>query len=383
MAEIEPITATEAGITLEELPSAGPETKPPLALTPWWRLVYEYKRWIPSNEDALVSAESRILKEFIGSHAIVQGRVPLRSDPKLWMNSVLIPRTDNSRPLEAATRPPIVCTGGYGAALGFFFRNFRDLSTHFDVHAVDLLGWGLSARPRFDSKTTEEAEDFFVESLEEWREASGVDGMILMGHSLGGYVCANYALKYPERVRHLILVGPAGIPPMPDNALGSWGWKGSVVRFFWNRNITPQSIIRSLGPWGPSLVNRYVQARFRSYSQGQELTAEEIRFFSEYMYHNIAAPASAELCLNKIFHPGAYARRPLFERLRELKVPTSFIYGENDWMNPRAGMEVAKTMEDADVAVIPGAGHYVNIDNADGFYQAVLQACRRFLGKHS
>eukprot|EP00983_Pelagomonas_calceolata_P013496 431739-Pelagomonas_calceolata.AAC.2 len=35
--------------------------------------------------------------------------------------------------------------------------------------------------------------------------------MVLVGHSLGGYLSACYALKYPEHVEHLILVCPAGV----------------------------------------------------------------------------------------------------------------------------------------------------------------------------
>ncbi len=50
-----------------------------------------------------------------------------------------------------------------------------------------------------------------MSSLEQWRRAQGLDRMVLMGHSLSGYLSAVYALRYPERVQHLILVCPAGV----------------------------------------------------------------------------------------------------------------------------------------------------------------------------
>lgn len=79
------------------------------------------------------------------------------------------------------------------------------------VHLVDWLGTGLSARPAFDACGTAAAEAWFVDALEDWRAARGLERIVLVGHSLGGYLSAAYALRHPGRVQHLVLVCPAGM----------------------------------------------------------------------------------------------------------------------------------------------------------------------------
>jgi abhydrolase domain-containing protein 5 len=122
------------------------------------------------------------------------------------------------------------CLAGYGAGIGFFFRNLAALTQQFRVHAVDLLGTGMSGvcwltwtafwksisriachaiwlycfalfsrphlrstpqqlhptsgRPPFGAKNRADAEAFFLESLAKWRQQMGIDKMVLVGHSL-------------------------------------------------------------------------------------------------------------------------------------------------------------------------------------------------------
>lgn len=56
-------------------------------------------------------------------------------------------------------------------------------------------------------------------SLDKWRAEEGIECMVLMGHSLGGYLSAVYALRHPERVQHLVLVCPAGVVSGPGGFL--------------------------------------------------------------------------------------------------------------------------------------------------------------------
>jgi pimeloyl-ACP methyl ester carboxylesterase len=66
------------------------------------------------------------------------------------------------------------------------------------VILIDIIGMGGSSRPEFKCKNADEADEFFVASLEHWREAmGGLSGFILAGHSFGGYICGHYAVKYP------------------------------------------------------------------------------------------------------------------------------------------------------------------------------------------
>eukprot|EP00897_Mesotaenium_endlicherianum_P004263 jgi/Mesen1/3865/ME000207S02874 len=260
--------------------------------------------------------------------------------------------------LEAGTgagsgeAPTLVMVHGYGAAQGFFFRNLDALAQHFRVVTVDQLGWGGSSRPRYLAKNTAEAEAWFVDSLEEWRQAQGLPRFLLLGHSFGAY--------YPERVEHLLLVGPAGFAPESERmAQFRATWKGAAFNSIWQSNLTPMSLIR----WGPNLVKGYTSTRFGSRSQGLTLS-----------------PDDGELCLKHIFGLGAFARDPLFKQAQEWKVPTTVIYGTSDWMDYRAGRDACRLMPvPAQVLRVPQGGHFVFLDNAPGFHDALLYACRKYI----
>eukprot|EP00879_Flechtneria_rotunda_P006913 GHRR01007260.1.p1 GENE.GHRR01007260.1~~GHRR01007260.1.p1 ORF type:complete len:413 (+),score=123.85 GHRR01007260.1:218-1456(+) len=340
-------------------------------------------RWRPTSKQEAIQSERGILNLLRSKWEVED--VPVAPKPDHYVHVTKGGKEDG---------PALVLMPGYGAGTGFFYRNLDGLSRAFKVYAVDWLGTGLSGRPAFTAVDRATTEDFFLESLNAWRAKQGLGKFILVGHSLGGYLAATYALRHPEQVEHLVLVGPAGIPAKPEGwesrFLGdTWSLRTQLYKLAtqaWMSGITPGSVIRALGPWGPGLVEKYVTGRFSM--QGQPLDAVERNVFKDYFYHIAAARGSGEYALRHILAPGAWAHAPLEDRLSELKVPVTFIYGEHDWMNPAAGVAAAnkldqlrprKVSSDHVVEVVPDSGHFVFLEQPQRFNAALFRTTEFYL----
>ncbi|KAL6708090.1 hypothetical protein ACN47E_003524 [Coniothyrium glycines] len=262
----------------------------------------------------------------------------------------------------------LVMLHGYGAGLGFFYRNFESISRAegWKVFALDLLGMGRSTRPNFKihAKDKEgkiaEAESWFVDALEEWRIKRGLERFTLLGHSLGGYLAIAYALKYPGHLNKLILASPVGIPEdpyavneeMPDSNESTManeftqdaaetrngvppstgdnnnfmnqakkadtgakqppkrrlpGW----LYYLWEANmISPFTFVRWSGPLGPRLVSGWTSRRF------SQLPEEEAQALHDYSYALFRQRGSSEYALGYLLAPGAFARSPMIRRIQ-------------------------------------------------------------------
>lgn len=83
---------------------------------------------------------------------------------------------------------------------------FEQLQHQFHCLAPDLLGFGDSERPQHHYSVALE-----VECLAEYIQALGLQRFYLVGHSLGAWVAASYALKHLEQLQGLILIAPEGV----------------------------------------------------------------------------------------------------------------------------------------------------------------------------
>lgn len=127
--------------------------------------------------------------------------------------------------------------------------NLDELSAHRPVYAIDLLGFGRSSRPNF-AEDPLMIEDQYVMFLEKWREVMGIKKMVLLGHSLGGFITSSYAIKYPERVEHLILADPWGFTAAPERKHQTFIQR-YIMQLF--TTFPPFRMVRAAGPLAPKL----------------------------------------------------------------------------------------------------------------------------------
>jgi pimeloyl-ACP methyl ester carboxylesterase len=99
---------------------------------------------------------------------------------------------------------PVVLVHGFGGSVEEWAMNIPALARRHRVIALDMPGFGFSAKP--DEDYTYE---YFASFLDAFMEASGIGRAHLVGHSMGGAISLNLALRYPGRVRSLALIAPA------------------------------------------------------------------------------------------------------------------------------------------------------------------------------
>jgi pimeloyl-ACP methyl ester carboxylesterase len=111
---------------------------------------------------------------------------------------------------ENFQRPPLLLVHGFGASTDHWRKNISELSKDFEVYAIDLLGYGRSAKPKVEYSGNlwrDQLNDFINQVI--GRKA------VLAGNSLGGYASLCLVAQRPDAAAGLVLLNSAG--PFSEN----------------------------------------------------------------------------------------------------------------------------------------------------------------------
>jgi pimeloyl-ACP methyl ester carboxylesterase len=105
---------------------------------------------------------------------------------------------------ELGEGPAIVFIHGLGASWQSWLEQMPDFAKDHRVVAMDLPGFGYSEMPR---------EEISIEYYAQWTcklmDVLGIESAAVVGNSMGGFISAELAIEFPERVQRLVFVSAA------------------------------------------------------------------------------------------------------------------------------------------------------------------------------
>jgi pimeloyl-ACP methyl ester carboxylesterase len=227
--------------------------------------------------------------------------------------------------------PPLILTHGYSSTSAMWQGQIEALAKRHRLILWDMRGHGQSDYPDDPSAYSEA---LTVGDIAALLDEVGAAKAIVGGLSLGGYMSLAFYRAHPERVSALLIIdtGP--------------GFKKDDAREAWNKRAHDTA------------------DRFEHH--GLDVLKSASRERSSVSHRDASGLARAAR--------GMLTQRDarVIELLPEIKVPSLVVVGADDTPFLAASDYMAAKIPGAKKAVIPAAGHAVNIDQPQAFLDAVV-----------
>lgn len=252
--------------------------------------------------------------------------------------------------------PPLLLMHGGPGADHWTMLPFRRLADRFTLIFYDHRCNGRSTGAPVSSMTW----DNLTADADALRERLGFERWAVLGHSFGGHVALEYALRYPGRLSHLILLDTAADSRWsrqnaPD-LLSQWGFstrKVELARRWFNGEVPAWQFVPTLWRLGSAYCphTRLVDEARERFAERRSKLRPEAHIFA---------------CRRLL--PGWTA----LDRLGEIHVPTLVMAGREDFVFPPASQEqLADGIPDARVHLVDRAGHNPHSERTDEVMEAV------------
>ena len=236
--------------------------------------------------------------------------------------------------------PLIVIHGGSNGARAWM-KNMEELSERYTIYVPDLPGFGHSQSIDGDYYIPE-----LAEFVDKFSHELGLKSFHLMGHSLGGGIALSYALKFPHKIKKLVLVSSMCL--------------GREIAL-WVRYLSNCVLCRVLGAAAMAVLKvvKWVA----------DLILAPVKFVIPLSKFSISLGGKITTLKEQT--------TVFANQLSEIMVPTLVVWGAKDPIVPvKHAYAAAELIPDCQVKVFEDSGHSVYRDNVGEFSRLLT----RFLG---
>jgi 3-oxoadipate enol-lactonase len=224
-----------------------------------------------------------------------------------------------------------------------FAKQIDSFSQNYRVITIDLLGHGLSQVGKAKDKI-----DSSAEHIEEIIKSAGIKSAHLVGVSMGSLIAQDFALKYPERVLSLTVLG--GYSINKDNKELAKAQRKEIFKWLFKMIFSMDAFRKYVA--SVSLIDKVEQARF--FKSASLFTRRSFIVMSG---------------LGKIVCQRENGQQPF---------PLLILSGEKDLaLALKTSAEWHKEVKGSQFYVIEKAGHCANMDNSAKFNEILLNFIRR------
>lgn len=221
-------------------------------------------------------------------------------------------------------------------------KTLESLPRHYCVFAPDLPGYGASAKPDAAPYTTA----FFIDFLEGFLDAVGVERATVCGSSMSGAVVLGFALRAPERVERLVLSGAYGFQPrVPFHEAAYYACRlpglARMTRALLRLHPLVLRCVLPVSVHQQHCIDReLVQDAYTGIQQPKALEA-----FLEWMRHDLLPHR---------------VRSDYTPQLHRLQMPVLILHGAYDWTMPvRYACRAHELISDSRLHVYPNCAHLI------------------------
>ncbi len=261
-------------------------------------------------------------------------------------------------------RPLLLLHGGPDFDHNYLLPDIDRLADLGRLITYDQRGRGRSAgnvRPEDVTLASEMAD------LEALRQHFGLEAFALLGHSWGGLLALEYALRHPARLSHLILLNTAPASRADyrllrqsrlESAAGDLGRQAAI-------RDTPAYRAGDLAADAAYYHLHFRRTLRRPEHLEQVVNSLRVHFTPQTV---LLARAIEERLMAETWLADGY---DLLPRLQHLPVPTLVLHGEADLIPPACAAHIASALPDARLTVLQETGHFAYLEKPAIVHQEI------------